>query len=244
MSRRRFFVDSIRQGEAQLAGDGAEHLRRVLRAQVGQRFEITDDRAAWLAEISGFGRWLVRFRLLEPLPEASPGVPVVLLASLFKFDRFEWMIEKVTELGVAEIWPVNAARTERGLAEGARKRLDRWRKLARSAAEQSRRLHLPRIFEPEELGEALRQRPVLGLVLDEIERARRLLHALPPVLPAGDPVRLLVGPEGGWTPHERSAITAAGWTAVSLGPGILRAETAAMAAVALVRHAVSVTGLH
>jgi 16S rRNA (uracil1498-N3)-methyltransferase len=233
MARRRFFVDEIRDGVATLTGDDAAHLTRVLRVEAGQRFEISDNREVWLSEIAEARKSRVEFRVLESIP-AVPGLPPIdLYAALFKLDRYEWMIEKATELGVARIVPVETERSERGLFEASHKRVERWRKIAREASQQSRRTRMPVI------GDAIRFR---GL---QVEGDRYLLDEAPGtpkihIAGAHSPTTsLLLGPEGGWTDGERAAATAAGWMASSLGPQVLRAETAAIAALAVVAHALS-----
>src|SRR5438093_12387814 len=98
MARRRFFVDEVRRGEAELAGEEAEHLTRVLRAETGQQYEICDGARLYLGEIVEARRHSVRFRIIESLEVAEPSVRIALLMALIKFERFEWMIEKATEL--------------------------------------------------------------------------------------------------------------------------------------------------
>lgn len=232
MARRRFFVGEVRGGRAELRGEDAQHLTRVLRAQAGQRFEISDNQAVYLAEISELGKDRVVFQILEAVPESEPAVRITLFAALIKFDRFEWLIEKATELGVEAIIPVEAERSEKGLLEAARKRVERWRRIARESSEQSRRDRLPEVRDPAKLdprSAAVR----LRYVLDEDPAAPPILSALPAGRSSSDSVALLVGPEGGWTAGERSGVVSAGWTPVSLGSQILRTETAAIAALAL-----------
>jgi 16S rRNA (uracil1498-N3)-methyltransferase len=236
MARRRFFVDEIRNGRARIVGDDAHHLTRVLRVEPGQRFEISDNRDVYLAEVETARKSLVEFSLVERLPAVAPGARIDLFASLIRFERFEDLIEKATELGVAHIVPVAAERSEKGLARAAEKRLPRWRRIAREASEQSRRARLPEIESPIELMEAVREESAHRLLLDE-EAAPGILGALPVNRKPDDSIALLVGPEGGWTDRERAAIVEAGWRAVSLGSTILRAETAAVAGLAIVNAA-------
>ena len=139
MARRRFFVGEISEGKAELEAEEAHHLVRVLRAEVGQRYEISDNRSVWLAEITEVAAKRVVFRVVEPVESRELPVRVALFASLIKFDRFEWMVEKATELGVAAIVPVAAERSDKGLFEAARKRVERWRRIARESSQQSRR---------------------------------------------------------------------------------------------------------
>src|ERR1700691_4872728 len=148
LARRRFFVDQVRKGQAEITGENAHHLTRVLRVEVGQKFEITDNERAWLASVETARKDLVRFDVIEEIP-AGPEVPrVTLFLALIKFERFEWAVEKATELGVTRIVPVEANRSEQGLFAGGHKRVDRWRRIAREASEQSRRLRAPEIARP------------------------------------------------------------------------------------------------
>ncbi|HEY1343053.1 MAG TPA: RsmE family RNA methyltransferase [Bryobacteraceae bacterium] len=236
MARRRFFVDSIRSGAAELRGDEARHLTRVLRVEPGQQFEISDNLSAYLAEIAEARGERVVFRVLEPVDSAEPPVRVTLYAALFKFDRFEWMIEKVTELGVDRIVPVETTRSEKGLLEASRKRLERWARVARESSQQSRRLRIPEIAAAIRLDGCLSDARGLRYFLEE-NAAPPLLSVLPPLRDAGTQVSLLLGPEGGWTDPERAKTSAAGWQPVSLSPQVLRAETAAAAALAIVVNA-------
>jgi 16S rRNA (uracil1498-N3)-methyltransferase len=126
MARRRFFVNEVRRGEASIEGQEAEHLTRVLRVEIGQRYEICDGSRLFLAEIVEARTSSVRFQVIEALEVDEPEVRVSLLMSLIKFERFEWMIEKTTELGVDTIVPVQTDRSEKGLELAARKRVDRW----------------------------------------------------------------------------------------------------------------------
>jgi 16S rRNA (uracil1498-N3)-methyltransferase len=228
MARRRFFVDEIRRGEAELAGDEAEHLTRVLRAETGQRYEICDGAGLYVAEIVEARKRSVRFRVVEKLPIEEPAQTITLLASLIKFERFEWMIEKATELGVDSIIPVGAERSEKGLQLAARKRVERWSRIARAAGQQSRRVQLPSILTPVSFREAAATSAENRLHLDEIPGGESL-----PTQTAAKTIAILVGPEGGWTDRERSHLADTGWTRVSLGPLILRTETAAIAALAV-----------
>ncbi|HMF74561.1 MAG TPA: RsmE family RNA methyltransferase, partial [Bryobacteraceae bacterium] len=145
MARRRFFVPEIRNGAAELIGGEAEHLVRVLRAEVGQVYEISDNRQVYLAEVAVARKALVSFTVLEKLPEPEESVEIVLAAALIKFDKFEWLVEKATELGVAAIQPFEAVRSERGLGHAAVKRFARWEKIALEASQQSRRVRLPEL---------------------------------------------------------------------------------------------------
>jgi 16S rRNA (uracil1498-N3)-methyltransferase len=232
MARRRFFVDTVHRGQAQINGPDAHHLTRVLRVETGQKFEISDNQNVYLAEVHTARKDLVVFEIIEQLEVPAPFPHVHLLAALIKFEHFEWMIEKTTELGVERITPVETDRSEKGLAQAAAKRLARWNRIAREACEQSRRARLPEIAAAGSLDAALRAPENYRYALEEAE-ARPILSTLPATRRPEDQLALLVGPEGGWTERERTTIQAAGWTAVSLGRNILRAETAAIAALSI-----------
>lgn len=232
MARRRFFVDQVRKGQAEITGDAAHHLTRVLRVEVGQKFEITDNQRVWLAQVETARKDLVRFDVIEEIA-AGPELPrVTLYLALIKFERFEWAVEKATELGVTRIVPFEANRSERGLFAGAQKRAERWKRIARESSEQSRRLRVPEIGDPMRLAEALKDSSTHRCRLDELPDAKPLLNAF--ALHTGDSVALAIGPEGGWIDGERQNFSDAGWTAASLGPSILRAETAVSAALGVI----------
>ena len=232
MARRRFFVDEIHAGRARIEGADAQHLTRVLRVEPGQKFEISDNQSVYLAEVETARKDLVDFAVIERLELSSAAVSITLFASLVRFERFELLIEKATELGVKSIVPVEAERSEKGLDRAAAKRLPRWQRIAREASEQSRRARLPEIGPPGRLSEAIRDDSSFRYLLDEME-APPILAVLPAVWSVTDTVALLVGPEGGWTDRERGLIAGARWKPVSLGPSILKTETAALAAIAI-----------
>ncbi|HXK07877.1 MAG TPA: RsmE family RNA methyltransferase [Verrucomicrobiae bacterium] len=234
MARRRFFVDAIRGGGAELRGEEARHLTRVLRVEPGQRFEISDNQQAWLAEVVEARGEHVRFQTVEPIAQTPPPARITLCAALIKFDRFEWMLEKATELGVERMVPFEAARTDKGLFEAARKRVERWQRIARESSQQCRRTRMPEILPAARFTAALKEHAGHRYFLDEGD-APPLLREIPEE--RQETVALITGPEGGWTEAEREAARGAGWTAVSLGPLVLRAETAVCAAVAVIQNA-------
>jgi 16S rRNA (uracil1498-N3)-methyltransferase len=231
MTRRRWIADEVSSNRAALNGDHADHLIRVLRARVGQEFDIAAGDVVRRGRIVTIQQGRVEFELGEAAPAATTP-NVTLLLAIFKFDRMEWAIEKCTELGVSRIVPVIAHRTDAHLASAAAKRAERWRRIALQAAEQSRRASPPEIAAPIRLQEAASvSSGDLRIVLAESEQ-RTLLRELVAPLPRGGTV-LAVGPEGGWAEDELEFFQKAGWIAASLGPTILRAETAAIAASAI-----------
>lgn len=229
-------MPQVRRGTAELTGGEAEHLVRVLRAEVGQVYEISDNNNLYLAEVETARKSLVLFKVLEELPLPPPEAEIVLVPALIKFDRFEWMVEKATELGVTEIRPFEAIRSERGLARAAGKRKQRWEKIALEASQQARRVRLPAIAEAVSFSEATDLRAGVKLMLDE-ESDVAIWRCFPEMRATGDRIALLLGPEGGFTDEERESANAKGWRSCSLGRTILRAETAAAAGVSVVRAA-------
>jgi 16S rRNA (uracil1498-N3)-methyltransferase len=226
MTRRRWIADEISGGRAALTGAQAEHLARVLRARVGQEFDIVAEGRVRRGHIVSITPKKVEFELGEELPAAA--LPdITLLLAIFKFDRMEWAIEKATELGVTCMVPVVAKRTDTHLASAAGKRVERWRRIAREAAQQSRRAAPPEITAPVRLQDAVELAADCRVVLSEAEEQVPLKQA---VAGGKGTVALAVGPEGGWTSDEERAFREQGWMAASLGPTILRAETAAIVA--------------
>jgi len=231
MTRRRWIADEVSGNIAALTGSHAEHLSRVLRARVGQEFDIATGGEVRRGRIIRVEADRVELELGDLVPEAAAG-EIILALSIFKFDRMEWAIEKCTELGVAQIVPVIAQRTETRLAAAAAKRVERWRRIARQAAEQSRRLSPPEISAPIKLKDAVSLSAETRILLAESEQAFTLKDAL--ASRAAGCIALALGPEGGWTENEIKMFREAGWVSASLGGNILRAETAAIAGVSVI----------
>lgn len=249
MTRRRWIADEVHGDTAVLIGDHASHLARVLRAEIGQEFDIACGDTVRRGTITSISEDRVEFSLGEQ-QTLKPAAEVTLVLAIFKFDRMEWAIEKCTEIGVGRIIPVIARRTDAHLAHAAAKRYERWKRLALQASEQSRRAAPPEIAAPIQLkdlssagappafpstssGQATQPStpvPASYIVLAESEEDTRLRDAL-----RSRPARatLAIGPEGGWTADELKWFREAGWTSASLGDTILRAETAAIVAAAI-----------
>ena len=234
MARRRWIADEWGEGWAALTGAQARHLALVLRAESGTHYDVVAAARVWSAVVQSVSESRVEFALEAELP-TDPPLPITLLLAVFKFDRMEWAIEKATELGVQQICPVIARRTEKHLAQAAVARVERWRRIAQEAAKQSRRADVPRIDTPQSVQEAIAAGTgvVSRILLSESERAVLLSDALHGA-EANTAISVAVGPEGGWTPEEFLLFSQSGWQAASLGPRILRAETAAIAATAVI----------
>ncbi len=216
-----------------LPAETARHVQ-VLRLQPGRAITLFDGRGGqWRATIVRMGRTEVAVEVgaHEPV-EREAERAVHLVVGMPANERMDWLVEKATELGVASIQPVAAARSVLRLSgERAARRQAHWQAIAAGACEQCGRNRVPQVHAPVPLADWLRQAPAEGV---------RLLLSLQPgsqplVRAAADrsPVWVLHGPEGGLTPQEEDAAVAQGFVPVTLGPRVLRAETASLAALAL-----------
>jgi 16S rRNA (uracil1498-N3)-methyltransferase len=234
--RRRFFVEQFADGSAVMEGEAAHHLGRVLRAQAGQLYELSDGTRVRLGRIESVTRDRVEFALLEELPANRPSLDVTLMLAVVKFDAFEWAVEKATELGVTTIVPLAAARSEKALLAAASKRAARWNKILLESSQQSRRMRVPALREVSEPESAFAS-CVEGMRIILSERADA-----PPMRTVLDGQRatkamLVIGPEGGWTDAELEAARRSGFQGASLGRLILRTETAVIAALSALNYA-------
>ncbi len=218
-----------------MTGDAAHHLGRVLRAEPGQLYELSDGERVWLGRIETVGRDRVEFALLEPIASRESALETTLLLSIVKFDSFEWALEKATELGVRAIVPLAAARSEKALLVAAEKRSERWKKILMEAAQQSRRVKVPELKPVQKPSEAYRQTAKVKVILSERAEAKPLKEVLDGA--QAKQVILAIGPEGGWTDDEFSAAESAGFHQASLGSLILRTETAVVAALSNLNYA-------
>ena len=242
MTRRRWIADEVTGNTAALVGEHAAHLARVLRAEVGQEFDIATGEEVRRGTITTISYDRIEFALgaKRHLRLRSAAPKITLALAIFKFDRMEWAIEKCTEIGVARIIPVIARRTDAHLASAAGKRRERWQRIVRQAAEQSRRPAPPEIAAPVKLkdleGDRVPTADALRVVLAESlagSEGDTRLGAILQSHSSVDEVTLAVGPEGGWADGELTWFYDEGWIAASLGDTILRAETAAIVATAL-----------
>lgn len=238
MTCRRWIAERWDEATATLVGVQAEHLTRVLRAQPGMEADVVAGGHVFHAQVAAVSPHEVRFNLISEL-EAEPALPVTLVLAIYKFDHMEWAIEKATELGVAAVAPVISRRTDKHLAAAAKARTERWRRIVQESAQQSRRSDVPAVYDPTPLSARVRAvSEATRIVMAEQERTTTLRNALDEAMAAAETemptLEIAIGPEGGWAPEEEALFDANGWRAASLGPRILRAETAALSALAVV----------
>lgn len=221
-----------------MEGEAAHHLARVLRAQTGQLYELSDGSSAFLARIESVTHDCVEFKLLDPLPAPHSAIELTLLVSIVKFDSFEWALEKATELGVTKIVPLASARSDKPLLAAAAKRADRWRKILLESSQQSRRLRLPTLESLASPATAFSSAIAdLRVLLSERSGAAPIRQILDGANSGGAKSAVLAfGPEGGWTDDELASARSFGFREASLGSLILRAETAVVAAVSVLNY--------
>jgi 16S rRNA (uracil1498-N3)-methyltransferase len=223
----RFFLDGPIEEVVRIEGPVAHQISRVLRLRSGDRIVVLDGRgSAWEAALSEVRNGTVMARRDKPAPCASePARAVTLFAAVLKGDRQDWLIQKAVELGVAGIQPILTAH---GVARPGGDKTERWRRIAREAAEQCERGIVPPVAEPIPVSSATW--PGMAIVCTERD-GMPLKAAL--AGRSGD-LAIFIGPEGGWEVAEVAALGDQGAIAASLGPRILRAETAALAALAMI----------
>jgi 16S rRNA (uracil1498-N3)-methyltransferase len=227
----------VRGGSFLLEEDESRHLVTVLRRGAGDEIGLFDGEGrVYRGRIESVDGGLVRGRVLEEAAGAAPAFRLRLFQGLPKGDKFDWILQKAAELGAAEVVPLL---TERCVAkvppEKIPGRLARWEKILRAAAKQGGRPDVPAVRAPATLAEALALRGPddLTLIPWEGEKSLALKQALRAGLKRKPPaVNVFIGPEGGFTPAEADRARAAGAAAVTLGPWILRTETAGLFAAA------------
>ena len=223
-----------------MEGEAAHHLGRVLRAEPGQLYELSDGHRVCLARIEEVTRDRISFSLIEDVPVHQPTLQTSLLLSIVKFDAFEFALEKATELGVDTIVPLAATRSEKGLLAAVPKRAERWKKILLEASQQSRCLSIPALAPLTKPEAAFSSYSVsLQILLSERYEAPSLRSILEEQSAPPASATLAVGPEGGWTDAEFQCAQSHGFREVSLGPLILRTETAVIASLASLNYALS-----
>ena len=237
-----YFIQSqsIRNHQIALTGDLAHHLRDVLRCRPGEIIALVDEKQVrYRAELDQVTKQKLVAKILQRgESETQPNRSVTLAQAVLKGPKMDQVIQKATELGMNILIPVVTERTiARPRAERESHQRDRWEKIARAASQQCGRTDIPAVLSVISLDELLKNSPSssLKLALWEQESERSLKSSLTGLKP-GDSITVLIGPEGGFSPSEIEKVRKAGWTSVSLGRRILRAETAGMAVLAVLQY--------
>lgn len=245
MTRRRFYapVDAFSTDHVTLAADEARHLRDVLRLGPGDEIYVFDGEGReFQCVIEESRRDWVNLRVIEEVPAAKPesALNLTLAIALLKGEKFDLVVQKVTELGVTAIQPVITQRADVRLKEDQdAKRLTRWQRIALEAAKQSGRARVPRIVGPvsfNSLVQELDAQTGARLLMFSEREGNTLAEAVKSQSAVPTAVTALVGSEGGWADEEIAQARAGDWQIVTLGGRILRAETAAIAVVVLLEH--------
>jgi len=236
---RRFFVDpsALKARNVTLTGDLAHRLAKVLRHKRGDTVVLAGGGAKdFVVQLSAVSSNAVTGVVVgeQPAPR-EPSVDVVLYQSLIRANRFDWVLEKGTEIGVRRFVPVIATRVQLQLEEGAA-RAERWRRLIIEAAEQCGRGKLPAIEAPISFDDAVRQAPGVKLMPWEDEHQQRLGEHLRSLTDRPRTVSVFIGPEGGYEPSEVELARESGATLVTLGHQVMRAETAAIVSCGIILH--------
>ena len=239
MNARRFFLPRSPEGdEATLSGEEAHHLIHVLRAELGDSIElINGSGAVWRGEIAEVRPYSVEIANLTLLPkDQAPVANIILIQSLCRTEKLEWILQKTTELGIAEIFLLNPSRSVLRIPKDkTQHKLERWSKIILAAAKQSRRSSVPRLHPPTGSLEICRSLEAdLKLILSEEEKEVTLKQRLARAKCCS--VAFSIGPEGGWTPQEQETFALHHFESVTLGSNILRAETAAIVVTAILRY--------
>jgi len=207
---------NIRSSSVFLDGEEHHHLSRVARIKPGEKVWLFDDRGTnYLARVEEVTKERTRLAILERRATPEPRVEITLAQALIKSKKMNSILQKATELGVTTIIPVITARTVVRIEERAEKKLERWQKIIKAAAKQSKISFLPSISSP----------VTLEKLVEERDEAKKLVLS-----------ENTVGPEGGWTSEEEEYILDHAYEAVSLGRQVLRAETAALSSLAMISH--------
>lgn len=222
-----------------LAGDEAAHCSRVLRRQVGDEVEVFDGggRVA-VGKIIALTKSTVSIQPHSQQQHEPRQHEIHLLPAMIKAEPFEWLLEKATELGAASVQPVITQRTIVSLSgEHMDKKLSKWQRLMIESAKQCHTPWLPRLLKPRAFSEIMTALPDgVARIIPALSEHSRRLHELP--LAQAKSVFILIGPEGDFTNEEEALAQQHGFQSVTLGPLILRAETAAIASLAMVAHEV------
>lgn len=244
MTRRRFHAtpESFSRDGASvhLSGDEARHLRSVLRLVPGDPAFVFDGNGnEFECEVAEFEKESVRLSVLARVEPASPESPlkITLVLALLKGDKFDLVVQKTTELGVVAIMPLESTRADIRLrdANDARKRVQRWQRIALEAAKQSGRALVPQIGEPQSL-KSFSAASESSLFFSERD-GESLQKVVGGFDRAPSSLTVIVGPEGGWADEEIEFARERGWKIVTLGGRVMRAETAAIAVTVLLQHA-------
>ncbi|CUS38941.1 16S rRNA (uracil(1498)-N(3))-methyltransferase [Candidatus Nitrospira nitrificans] len=231
--------ECIDQRTISVTGDVLVHIRDSLRITVGETLWLGNGQdARYRVEITEVSKRAVTARILETIQEPPRRTPRLILGqSLLKGEKMDWVIQKATELGVSEIVPIESRHSVVQLkADRVDHQLARWQRIALEAAQQSEQWRIPTIAMPHSLSALLSSRATDALTLMLAERQEGIsLQSVELPHDMNGSLRILIGPEGGWSQEEVQITEQAGVVSITLGQQILRSETAAIATISILQ---------
>jgi len=235
MSIHRFYAqpESFSTYTVVLGADETRHLRDVLRLVIGNEVTVFDGKGREVrASVTGIEKKRTALSVIEQVTPASPESPfeITLAATVLNGEKYDLIIQKSVELGVARFIPIHTIRCDVKLKDAVR-RIERWRRIALEATKQCGRARLMMIYEPVEFSALIDGQAEKGIFLFSERNGGKF-----PDKPPGDQITVVYGPKGGWADSELEAARSAGAQVVTLGGRIMRAETAAIAITAILQH--------
>lgn len=230
-----YFVKHMTNKEAIITGSDVHHIKHVMRLKIGDHIRVCADRACYLGELSAIKQDQVTVSIIEPLDISELGGRIDIAQALIKRDKFELVLQKASELGVHTIIPIQTNRTIIKLKPNKLDtKLSRWNAITKEACEQSERAHLVTVNPPVDLNTIPFETYDRVIVLYARESVKRL--RLTDAIKA-QKILIMIGPEGGFTDEEISQLsTLQNSEVVSLGPHILRSETASLAVLSMAQY--------
>ncbi len=239
----RFFVDKIEKSKAYiLSKDEVAHIHKTLRMNVGDEIEIFDGKGkAYSGAISSIARNQIEVDLIEPIASGGElNVEIIVYQGIPKAQKMDWIVQKLTELGVAKVVPVKFERCVRTIDEKEEKLIGRWQKIAIEACKQSKRSFIPVIEKQKNLSELKQEIEQNCLTLlcfeneDRLSIKKFLRQDMDIKLESRAKIGLIIGPEGGFSDYEKESMESLGAISVSLGNTILRTETASVVGASII----------
>lgn len=220
----RYFVEEKNENKFFLSKEDSYHIRVVMRGKLGENIEVINNRKTYICKIISLDE-IVSCEIIDEKKEEEEVVYVTIAQALVKEQKMDYVLQKSAELGAFEILPWKAERSVVKLNEKEEKKTERWQKIVKEAAEQSKNFFIPNVSKPIDLKELCKKDYDLKLLCTVNEKSKNLKKVLSNVK-KNDKMIIVVGPEGGFTPYEEEKLIENGFIPTSLGSRVLRTETA------------------
>lgn len=220
----RYFVEEKNENRFFLSKEDSYHIRVVMRGKLGENIEVVNDKKTYICKILSLDE-IVSCEIIDEKKEEEEVVYVTIAQALVKEQKMDYVLQKSAELGAFEILPWKAERSVVKLNEKEEKKTERWQKIVKEAAEQSKNFFIPNVSKPIDLKELCKKDYDLKLLCTVNEKSKNLKKVLSNVK-KNDKMIIVVGPEGGFTPYEEEKLIENGFIPTSLGSRVLRTETA------------------